>query len=1202
MQDSTVKQSCPTHIKTSSVDMWLNRSSASTPTGWLILTQDSHYTNKQVEKFTKATEYFNQIGLSTLTVDLTGPLNARQAPGHWAEQARDQLIQATEWLQTQAEWNKLPISYVGSGRGAAAAWQASLAAEVQSIITWNAQPELAWQALPKVTTPTLLLVDEREKYVSKFANRLAYWQLRANSRLLLVPEGVPVLETYLPGWLRQQAAQQQHQETRHLATKRRKDQKSSTLSQKAIQGALVLSLGLLAPTLTTSMISAAPLIRPQTTAASAIIAKNVSAVAAPTPTVGATDDPFADSVKISQAQVQGDNAARTAARAAKASQESKPEKHSHDGQIVNQANVNGDGQHSPGVVSSTGAHALIAGNGLKYFINDDITFATSSSASAAMSEASFTHAVPATTLSGGTTASTLNDGFDGYNTICINVGTSVNAACSTGEAADVIYSKNGPASPDLSCTVDSIARQYLFNPQLSDGVEMSRKVFVPENDSFARWTNTFTNTTGSPITVIMKTGNNLGSDANTRVTNSSDGNTSVDLTDTWAASFQNYSGSTSSDVRLGHVFQGPDVRAPLSLMNFVDGDDNPYWGYQFVLAPNETAIIVNFVTGQASKAEAAAKAAELVTLPPNALRCLTDAEKSEIINFQAAPIVISDLAITKTVTPAQALPGQPIQYQLQYTNLGPQVASGTEITDVISTLLTDLAFTSTPGITATGSVNYHWPLGNIAAGASGTITVTGLVDPFLSADTTITNVATITATTDITPANNSAQADLNVVVPRVSFDNTTYQATENGGDAVITVGVNPPNPYAPIQVQYQVADDTANEGSDYSQCNGAARLACNVSAKDTSLGNILFIPAGASSITFTVPLINDQIDEMDENALLSLSNPEGAALGTQTNATLTIHDDDVAALAITKLANVPTANTGDLITYTYQVLNTGTVAISNLAAQDDKLGAITLDQTSLLPGETASGQRTYTVQAGDYPGPLSNHVDTTATSIGGYDLQAGADALVDVVNAHLTLSKTVGIAGIFPLCTTHPSLHTPVSTTVVYCYTVKNTGSETLATHTLVDDKLGVILDQAPHELAPGASFSTTVTATLTISTSNVATWTATMAQQPTTRTASQRKADTITTSTAAAANVIISAATDDQDGDTIPDNLERAGDVDHDNIPNFLDLDSDGDKIPDQEEAGPNPLAPQDSNNNGLPDFLEPAGPAALDEATEPN
>ncbi|MCX6044849.1 MAG: hypothetical protein NT075_07020, partial [Chloroflexi bacterium] len=46
----------------------------------------------------------------------------------------------------------------------------------------------------------------------------------------------------------------------------------------------------------------------------------------------------------------------------------------------------------------------------------------------------------------------------------------------------------------------------------------------------------------------------------------------------------------------------------------------------------------------------------------------------------------------------------------------------------------------------------------------------------------------------------------------------------------------------------------------------------------------------------------------------------------------------------------------------------------------------------------------------------------------------------------------------------------------------------------------------------------------------------------------------------------------------------------------------SDGDKIPDQEEAGPNPLAPQDSNNNGLPDFLEPAGPAALDEATEPN
>src|SRR5882757_9040556 len=68
---------------------------------------------------------------------------------------------------------------------------------------------------------------------------------------------------------------------------------------------------------------------------------------------------------------------------------------------------------------ATGSQALIDASGLKYFINTNITFSTASSASGAMSEASYTAAVAATTLNGGTTSSTLNDAFDGYNSICI---------------------------------------------------------------------------------------------------------------------------------------------------------------------------------------------------------------------------------------------------------------------------------------------------------------------------------------------------------------------------------------------------------------------------------------------------------------------------------------------------------------------------------------------------------------------------------------------------------------------------------------------------------------------------------------------------------------------------------------------------------------------------------------------------------------
>src|ERR1700692_1285350 len=49
--------------------------------------------------------------------------------------------------------------------------------------------------------------------------------------------------------------------------------------------------------------------------------------------------------------------------------------------------------HHPG--GAPGSQALIDSQGLKYFINTNIPFSTSSSASAAASEASYTHAVAA---------------------------------------------------------------------------------------------------------------------------------------------------------------------------------------------------------------------------------------------------------------------------------------------------------------------------------------------------------------------------------------------------------------------------------------------------------------------------------------------------------------------------------------------------------------------------------------------------------------------------------------------------------------------------------------------------------------------------------------------------------------------------------------------------------------------------------------
>jgi hypothetical protein len=311
-------------------------------------------------------------------------------------------------------------------------------------------------------------------------------------------------------------------------------------------------------------------------------------------------------------------------------------------QLVGKTSKLSKGEKPPGHPSkATGSQALIDSSGVKYFINTNITFSTSSSASAAMSEASYTHAVAASTMNGGTVSSTLNDAYDGYNTVCLSLNNTV-ATCETGNANFVIYNKNGPATTECTGATSGVNRQVVFPVQTvaSLNVQMWRKVYVPDNDAYARWLNYFKNTGSSPVTITPVIANNLGSDSNTIIVTSSNGNATAETTDTWVTTFQNYSGTTSSDPRLGHVFQGPGAPVQLAGINFANGDDNPFWGYTFTLQPGETKIIMNFAVVQPSKAAAAAKATSLAGVFTNGLACTTPTEQAEIANFiSAVPII-----------------------------------------------------------------------------------------------------------------------------------------------------------------------------------------------------------------------------------------------------------------------------------------------------------------------------------------------------------------------------------------------------------------------------------------------------------------------------------------------------------------------------------------------------------------------------------
>src|SRR4029077_15106160 len=226
---------------------------------------------------------------------------------------------------------------------------------------------------------------------------------------------------------------------------------------------------------------------------------------------------------------------------------------------------------------------------------------------------------------------TLNDAFDGYNAVCIGLNGMTGPCPLGGDPNYVSYNKNGPATPD--CSGRQIALPVQTIAVGSNDVQLSRKVFVPTNDTFARTLNTLTNTGATVATFNLITSNNLGSDSNTKIVTSSNGNNTAETSDFWITSFQNYSGTTSSDVRLGHIFQGPTATTPVSLIHFVDGDDNPYWVYPITLNPAQTKIIMTFVTGQRSSGATSAKSAQIAGLPTNTLQCLTPAEEAAIVNF-----------------------------------------------------------------------------------------------------------------------------------------------------------------------------------------------------------------------------------------------------------------------------------------------------------------------------------------------------------------------------------------------------------------------------------------------------------------------------------------------------------------------------------------------------------------------------------------
>jgi hypothetical protein len=196
----------------------------------------------------------------------------------------------------------------------------------------------------------------------------------------------------------------------------------------------------------------------------------------------------------------------------------------------------------------------------------------------------------------------------------------------------------------------------------------------------------------------------------------------------------------------------------------------------------------------------------------------------------------------------------------------------------------------------------------------------------------------------------------------------------------------------------------------------------NVSLVDDKLGTIdlggqTSLGAG-ENITATAAYTVVEADlpgPIENTATVSGTDPDENSVTASTTASVDL--TYAASLQLTKTADPSPAAPHQTITYTYTITNNGNVTTDNLSLQDDKLGAISLADTTLAPGESLTATATYIVTTADLPGPIVNMATATGTDSTGQSLSASSAAVSVSLNVNkwelfkAEILKLMGVPG-----------------------------------------------------------------------------------------------------------------------------------------------------------------------------------------------
>ncbi len=225
----------------------------------------------------------------------------------------------------------------------------------------------------------------------------------------------------------------------------------------------------------------------------------------------------------------------------------------------------------------------------------------------------------------------LTPAFAGFNGLLI---TGVNGAALP---QPLVYNP-GAALASEDCPQNDTNQQLNFETQTFASVDLqvARKVFVAKNSDFVRWINVVTNTAATAREVGITLQGLLGSESQTKVGTTSNGDSSITAGDLWFTTGQSTTeGVPSTQPTVGFIVQGDGATAP-SVSEGVNSVGQAIVTYTPTIPAGGSVIIMTFATVQGNFKQAKKAVENLVDLPTPTLNCMTEQELAQVVNF--API------------------------------------------------------------------------------------------------------------------------------------------------------------------------------------------------------------------------------------------------------------------------------------------------------------------------------------------------------------------------------------------------------------------------------------------------------------------------------------------------------------------------------------------------------------------------------------